>query len=457
MDFNSLLPWMVGSTTAIIAFWGQISHHFARFTSLFVVTIKVNTTKSSSIIAFYLIHNYRKVNFGNSTYDTWIDYVKPRKKNMQVAYKSFDHSKSTFLGKNFPLFLDSGKDSTSLSFIRGTVNPDAFMIAATEFYNNFVSIAQDGYSLGRFCTRRVQGSFVKRFNHSGSQGLEQRESSIKEPHVESKLAMTPLGWKLEELGQEKEKSPFSFYKYSQEVYSLKTEIERWYKSKDWFMSRHVPWRLGALAYGGAGNGKTSFIRSIAQELDMPILIFDLSTMTNSDLVAEWKNALERTPCIILFEDIDRMFDENRVLISESGLTLDCLLNLMSGAEPSDGILVFMTANDVSRLDAALGVPVNGESTRPGRLDLTVEFKNPEADARLAIAEKILRDDPELQKTVVLETEGKSCAQVERACVVLAQKMFWKKDERLAGWNGLLPKGDKTDAPFGNHSLNQPVE
>ena len=84
---------------------------------------------------------------------------------------------------------------------------------------------------------------------------------------------------------------------------------------------------------------------------------------------DFMRALRRIPSntILVLEDIDVLFearkknDENKTGISFSGL-----LNSLDGISHIDDQIVFMTTNCKMVLDKAL--------TRPGRIDLDIEFK-----------------------------------------------------------------------------------
>lgn len=176
------------------------------------------------------------------------------------------------------------------------------------------------------------------------------------------------------------------------------------------------------------TGKTSLSRAIGQSLDMPIHSYDLTTMDNEELVNNWQNSLSEAPCIVLLEDVDRIFDENRQVKTskdKSPLTLDCLLNCISGVQPSDGILVLVTANDVTKLDPALGVPDStGKSTRPGRLDRAVYVGILTEQGRYKIANRILSDIPQYIEKTVKDGEGETGAQFEGRCSKLALQEYW---------------------------------
>jgi len=182
------------------------------------------------------------------------------------------------------------------------------------------------------------------------------------------------------------------------------------KSKQWYADRGIPFRRGYLLYGAPGSGKTSIIHSLAGELGLDIYIISLSKngLDDSTLNALISSLPEQ--CIAIMEDIDAAFthglsrdatgtdleapqsrnggpsprgsDDRRdpsndrqgqgrdqkssESSSSARITLSGLLNALDGISAQEGRLLFATTNRYHTLDPAL--------TRPGRMDLHVEFR-----------------------------------------------------------------------------------
>ncbi|KAF8201156.1 BCS1 N terminal-domain-containing protein [Mycena galopus ATCC 62051] len=143
-------------------------------------------------------------------------------------------------------------------------------------------------------------------------------------------------------------------------------------AKDFLLSKN-----GYLLYGAPGSGKTSFIHSIAGELGLDIYIISLSRIGLDDSgLGELVNALPER-CVALMEDIDAAFTSglNRDTAAATVESQDN--NAGKPAPPGaprrpqqagrEGRILFATTNRYSALDSAL--------TRPGRMDLHIEFKN----------------------------------------------------------------------------------
>src|SRR5262245_25038050 len=191
--------------------------------------------------------------------------------------------------------------------------------------------------------------------------------------------------------------------FPQRVKDLIHEIELWRTSRDWYTDKGISWKRGWLLYGPPGTGKTALARAFAEDLNMPIYVFNLAEMSNAELMKTWGEMQVNVPCIALMEDIDNVFHGRENVVRRSGLmplmlptpkkegddtprnpfaplTFDCRFNCLDGVERSDGIFTIVTTNDISKVDPALGQPrklpdgtVEFISTRPGRIDKAVEL------------------------------------------------------------------------------------
>ncbi|KZS98650.1 P-loop containing nucleoside triphosphate hydrolase protein [Sistotremastrum niveocremeum HHB9708] len=173
------------------------------------------------------------------------------------------------------------------------------------------------------------------------------------------------------------------------------------RSEKWYADRGIPFRRGYLLHGVPGSGKTSLIHALAGELMLDIYVVSLSASWIND--STLTTLMGRVParCILLLEDLDAAFtrsvtrdagstgaptannkdaangtsssnrsnsnDQGNQLSDTNTLSLSGLLNSLDGVAAAEGRILFATTNHLERLDPAL--------SRPGRLDVWVEFKN----------------------------------------------------------------------------------
>ena len=70
--------------------------------------------------------------------------------------------------------------------------------------------------------------------------------------------------------------------------------------------------------------------------------------------------------VLVIEDIDCIFDgRKKDSDTYSPITFSGILNCLDGMCRMEGLIIFLTANDVTKLDSAL--------IRPGRIDYKLEF------------------------------------------------------------------------------------
>ncbi|KDR66353.1 hypothetical protein GALMADRAFT_1157881 [Galerina marginata CBS 339.88] len=193
------------------------------------------------------------------------------------------------------------------------------------------------------------------------------------------------------------------------------------KSEKWYADRGIPFRRGYLLHGVPGSGKSSLIHALAGQLQLDIYVVSLSASWVSDNTLTALMGRVPARCVLLLEDLDaafvrstnredddldlggggnggdgnggggggdgggafpgigggfgggsgrggrRRYGRSDGLSDMNTLSLSGLLNALDGVAASEGRLLFATTNHLERLDPAL--------SRPGRMDVWVEFKN----------------------------------------------------------------------------------
>jgi hypothetical protein len=143
---------------------------------------------------------------------------------------------------------------------------------------------------------------------------------------------------------------------------IKSLVENFLASKDFYLKNKIPWKRGILLFGPAGNGKTSLIRTIMSVYNFkPITI---AAGANDESIREaFAYAEDQSPALLYFEDLDSLLEKNDV---------SSFLNLMDGISSKNGILVVATANNVRKLQANI-------TDRPSRFDRKFMIPLPNAD------------------------------------------------------------------------------
>lgn len=419
-----------GIISAVIAgitvFWGHAKGAFSRISSFVVVNATIQDNAGTAVLQYCWKH-FKASRFGERRFTAYDLFVKPKNRYGMVAAEQSGKA-LTFFNGLVPIFVGAGlnggqKDTMAsngdiqISFIRGTLNLDELIHAAVEEFDHKTNSNKDKrerYRVERFFGKNSSPMSMK---------SDQAEVAGKQPDSCQYNSYRIIKWKPEEVGHPVPEKPFVNLAYDRHIQDFQQEVRDWFTTEKWHKSKSLPWRLGAGLFGPPGTGKTSFVRAIGQELDLPTFVFDLTSMNNEELVKFWRKCLSQTPCIALFEDLDRIFDKDKNIKSSKftqGVTLDCLLNCINGVEPADGILVFVTANDPTKLDDAMGVQKNGKSTRPGRLDRAVYFGPLTTSARWVIANRILSDCPDKISETVVAGKGETGAQFEQRCGDLAK-------------------------------------
>jgi len=421
------LTWLTAGLTGLVAFWGSIRASLDTMLSLVWCRVEVQDQAAYMLLSHLQAH-YRRGRAGSSAYDCRMAYVRPNERREWVGLEVYGGLAFFWRGLAFVCVrgirvADSSRMSgiIHVGHIRGFFNVETLLVKAIAEFNN---------SRANLSPRSNRYRVVRHHGLRHSAGMSANASTApdhpEDAGITAENSVRILGWRPEDIGEPAPEAPFDGLFYSADVKSAVAHIHQWRRSKHHYKKWHIPWRMGALLHGPPGTGKTSFARAIAQELDFPVHTIDLTTMDNHDLGDAWRSAQGDAPCVVLIEDMDRVFCGSENLLKGSNLTMDALLNCISGIEDGNGMLTIVTANDPAALDPAMGIPsVNGTSSRPGRLDIAIEFGSMDQECMTGMTVAILGEESRENTEIYANESLQTPAQVQAACAEIALKRLYR--------------------------------
>ena len=465
-----------GAVLGVLAtMWGKIKAVAWRATGLFVQRVEIPTEAGHDAVVAYLVTRFKRSRNYDRMYGASWEYQRDGRYGL-VPYEMFGVRTLILWNGWFPFLFSNSVESkaasskgnneghssgatkvySTITFVRGTLDVEAIVRQACAARNavSWATEDEQAATKNRFCIHHVpaRGSGDGDYN-SSSDGLAWYQQG-----TYRLLAHTP-----DQLGKARTSggSALDNLIFPQRTKDLIREIELWRKSKDWYAEKGIPWKRGWLLYGPPGTGKTALARAFAEDLNMPIYVYNLAEMGNHELIKAWTEMQTNVPCIALIEDIDNVFHGRENVVRRPSmlsmmmqpkdddgkdkgrgplappLTFDCLLNCLDGVERVDGTFTIITTNDLSKIDPALGQPrtlPDGStefiSTRPGRVDKAVELTYMEPADKKRMAAKIL-GAYEAEHLEMLDFVEKfpdlpeTPAQFQERCAQVALRSFWR--------------------------------
>lgn len=185
------------------------------------------------------------------------------------------------------------------------------------------------------------------------------------------------GWWQSE-GMKRARPPSSVILPKGQLDSILNDVANFVKpeTKKWYISHGLQHRRAYLFAGPPGTGKTSTIRAIASKFRLNCCFLSMTNASFSNQILG--DALSQIPAnaMIVLEDVDALFNEDRKNEQGASLTFSGLLNALDGLVSADGVITVMTTNHIERLDKAL--------IRGGRVDRRFCFSRPSNDQLWAL-------------------------------------------------------------------------
>lgn len=450
MDFTTPQSLLTGgfALAALAAFWRQAKALAWRAVNLVFARATFESPGISTAVERYLWRYGRRLPSGSRSFIATYAYVRGRRRHENVPYEMVGRETAVFWPRDgrwrLPLLFGRGggsqfngptagagasendfSNASTLIYIRGTLDVERLIIAALD-----EARTPDGP--GRFTVRSVYGALGdSRERGYATQAPDRVKSVDTSSDYDVKHRARLIGYRPDDIGEPNPRDPLTGLVLSETTATLIEDARRWMAAKDWYAERGIPWRRGWMLAGSPGNGKTLIVRTVAQLLDLPVWAFDLASMTNREFADYFDKALADAPGLVLLEDFDAVFEgrKNVTHADGVGLTFDCVLNTIGGIKDASGVILVVTTNRPEMIDPALGVPAHfgdagGMSSRPGRLDLAFELKNPTAEERVALARLVFRDDRDVTELVARGAED-TFAQFRERCTRIALEEFWK--------------------------------
>ena len=162
-----------------------------------------------------------------------------------------------------------------------------------------------------------------------------------------------------------------------------TEIVEYLHDPDKYKEIGASMPKGILLVGPPGTGKTMLAKAVAGEANVPFFSMSGSEfvemfvgMGASKVRDLFKQAKEKAPCIVFFDEIDAIGKKRDGQVGgndEREQTLNQLLTEMDGFEGNNGVIILAATNRPESLDPAL--------LRPGRFDRRVPVELPDLKGR----------------------------------------------------------------------------
>jgi chaperone BCS1 len=246
--------------------------------------------------------------------------------------------------------------------------------------------------------------------HAKMQAFMSELSQFKKKEVSALSVYTWRGGYWSWSGHKRKRSLDTVYMPAKTLADIIKVIKDFLANEEWYAARGIPYRIGILFEGGPGTGKTTLSTALAGYFDKTLYSMNLASI-GSDESLQYSFSSANRDGIILIEDVDGFKaaqDRGNIEREESPgsvvaapghqsgtksaappeaatpgtlttangeklqqVTISGLLNAIDGVAATEGRILIMTTNDITKLDPAL--------LRSGRVDHKFTIGHLEAD------------------------------------------------------------------------------
>src|SRR5215210_164674 len=312
---------LIGILGVIAGFWSKVKGILWRVANLFVQQVEIPTEEAHNALVAFLIARYKRSRMYDRMYGAWYAHRRDGRYGL-VAYEQYGTRSMIFWNGWVPFFYgnaveakarqnkqpanadneDATKVFSTITFVRGCLNVEKVLLTACDAANQltWANASTEEQAKNRFVIHYVPKRQEDNDNRNhGSNGLAWYQQGY----------YRLLGITADELG----KMPLHKGRaldtliFPERIKALLNEIELWRNNRLWYLDKGIPWKRGWLLFGPPGTGKTALARAFAEDLNMPVYVFNLAEMTNHELVKTWTDMQVNVPCVALIEDIDNVF------------------------------------------------------------------------------------------------------------------------------------------------------
>lgn len=441
IQFVQAHPYFSIATTLSIGsfikiFDDYIQGAIAAFIGLFWVKKYALDNYTNCVIYDYLNAKYGGWGISDEVYEAKWEHIRPLEEESNTWYRNKSYSARLWFYKGRPILTlpphtQKNFQHQAFFFFRWTINWNKLIKEAGEYRDSTLRLAKLNNENKFQITRHTGNGSKKVFSNDNKKSgapMAYGEEGNKgySFHKEGEL----LFWKDEDVGNPQPDDPIGYLSVNDSMAEVIERVKFWYNDQAWYKERGIDWKLGVLLYGKPGSGKTSLLRALAQELKIPMHIFDLPTLNAYDFIEAWQVAQNDKPRMVVFEDWDTVFHGRKNIIPNSDLDLGTILNLIDGVEREHGLLTFITTNNVEHIDEAVGAPTKEDpkiSTRPGRIDMCQKLEPLDKEGRIKMANRILKGFPEAAEEMVRLYNRAGAVQFQDRCIRKALELHLQKD------------------------------